>query len=296
MCIFWWITPEAGNTGLANAPCIASVRWSAVRPPSERSQLWDVSSCYRAVTASFSLLPQEAVNPNCKQIEWQFFSPRCFNVGQTGRWNLWWAPAGLGSVIMLALFTGSSRHLAGKGVGWTGASPKHFGDDFIRRSFQKLCQMKSLSWSNNILILNKTILTLVCPSLCWFEEGSMRWNSCRVVILFLWHNPHKDQWFSEWPMRTIFLFRADKFGTLRTNKKNMSWIWRWQFDILNPNLLNPPLSYYEEIHNTSNQQFGLQQANEKVLQKKSWSQWIEKGRTNVQADSRGLEIRNRKPL
>ena len=145
---------------------------------------------------------------------------------------------------MLALFTGSSRHLAGKGVGWTGASPKHFGDDFIRRSFQKLCQMQSLSWSNNTLILNryplKTILTLVCPSLCWIEEGSMRWNSCRVGILFLWHNPHKDQWFSEWPMRTIFLFRADKFGTLRTNKENMSWIWRWQFDILNPNLLNPP--------------------------------------------------------
>ena len=50
---------NAGNTEVANAPCVASVRWSAVRPPwssppPERSQLLDVSSCYRAVTAPLS--------------------------------------------------------------------------------------------------------------------------------------------------------------------------------------------------------------------------------------------------
>ena len=47
---------NGGNRELANAPCIASVRWSAtVRPQSERSLLLDVSSCYRAVIAPLSL-------------------------------------------------------------------------------------------------------------------------------------------------------------------------------------------------------------------------------------------------
>ena len=47
---------NAGNRELANAPSIASVRWSAtVRPQSERSLLLDVSSCYRAVIAPLSL-------------------------------------------------------------------------------------------------------------------------------------------------------------------------------------------------------------------------------------------------
>ena len=149
------------------------------------------------------------------------------DVGQSGRWNLWWAPACLAPVIMLALCTGFSRHLAGKGVGWDGASVNFFGGRFYHQICSEI-QIKSFP------IPCYTNLVLFVPAWVGLRGAQCVEIPERIEILFLWHNPQLDQWFSEWPMRTISLFRADRFGIDRTKKENMSWIWRWQSLKLKP--------------------------------------------------------------